>query len=243
MGGLSLPDGGRIKSGKLFRACKLRPKNAADRKFLASLGLDSVVDLRTPEEVREKPDRLPRGTDYVNASVFGETKFKILAPTRKSCLAMLKCTDEQFDEIIDGIRDAYAYMPYAKEAYSELFRRMNEGRTIAFHCTAGKDRTGVAAMMIELALGRTREQAFAEYMRSNERKGGSTAKLLKLLRPFKLSDKFYECVRYNSRVHAELFDRAWDAIFAKHETIGDFLLGEYGVTADDIAAWKRYYTE
>ena len=126
MGGLSLPDGGRIKSGKLFRACKLRPKNAADRKFLASLGLDSVVDLRTPEEVREKPDRLPRGTDYVNASVFGETKFKILAPTRKSCLAMLKCTDEQFDEIIDGIRDAYAYMPYAKEAYSELFRRMNE---------------------------------------------------------------------------------------------------------------------
>ena len=124
MGGLSLPDGGRIKRGKLFRACKLRPKNAADRKFLASLGLDSVVDLRTPEEVREKPDRLPRGTDYVNASVFGETKFKILAPTRKSCLAMLKCTDEQFDEIIDGIRDAYAYMPYAKEAYSELFMEL-----------------------------------------------------------------------------------------------------------------------
>ena len=243
LGGLPLPQGGRIKERKIFRTCRLKPKTEEDKVFLDGLKLDCVVDLRVPREVKEKPDELPLGVEYVNASVFGDTKFQVLAPTNRTKLALLFCSDEQFGEILQGIRDSYAYMPYARPAYKLLFDRLNEGKTVAFHCTAGKDRTGVAAMMIELALGRTREQAFAEYMRSNERKGGSTAKLLKLLRPFKLSDKFYECVRYNSRVHAELFDRAWDAIFAKYETIGDFLLGEYGVTADNIAAWKRYYTE
>lgn len=243
MGGLELPSGGVIKAGKLYRTCKLRPKNGDDKRFLASLGLDCVIDFRTPEEVKEKPDKLPKGVEYVNASVFGDTKFRILAPTRKSCFAMLSCTDAQFDEIMDGVRDAYEYMPYAKHAYSELFSRMNEGKTIAFHCTAGKDRTGVAAMIIELALGRTRRQALEEYMRSNNRKTGKTARLMKLVKPLRLSDKFYECVRYNSRVHEELFDRAWNAIFDKYATIEDFLLAEYGVTAENIADWKRYYTE
>ena len=90
---------------------------------------------------------------------------------------------------------------------------------------------------------RTRRQALEEYMRSNNRKTGKTARLMKLVKPLRLSDKFYECVRYNSRVHEELFDRAWNAIFDKYATIEDFLLAEYGVTAENIADWKRYYTE
>ena len=39
--------------------------------------------------------------------------------------------------------------------------------SILFHCTAGKDRTGVAAMLILLALGASDETICADYARTN----------------------------------------------------------------------------
>lgn len=242
-GGLEIPDGRVFKSGKLFRCSRLYPKNREDKEFLKGLHLDSVIDLRIPAEVKEKPDKLPKGVEYVNASVFGDTKFQILAPTMKSKLALLGCTDAQFDEIMQGIRDSYAYMPYAHDAYKKLFDRLNQGKTLAFHCTAGKDRTGVAAMMIELALGRTREQAHEQYMLSNQKRQGKNKRLMRFLNKLPLSDKFYECVNYSTRTHDELFEIAADAIFSRYATIEDFLLKEYGVTAKNIADWKEFYTE
>ncbi|HIU21445.1 MAG TPA: tyrosine-protein phosphatase [Candidatus Limadaptatus stercorigallinarum] len=243
LGGLPLPDGGKIRSGKLYRACRLKPRTEADKEVLAAMHLDCVVDLRIPREIKEKPDELPDGVEYVNASVFGDTKFQVLAPTLRSKLALLFCTDEQFDEILQGIRDSYEYMPYARHAYKELFDRLNAGKTVAFHCTAGKDRTGVAAMMIELALGRTREQAKEQYMLSNEKRAGKNSALMKALHKIPLRPGFYEVVEYSSRVHEELFDTAYNAIFSKYDTIYDFLAAEYGVSAENVADWKKYYTE
>ena len=68
LGGLPLADGGRIKAGKLFRACRLKPKTRADKELLGSLALDAVVDLRIPAEVKEKPDILPDGVEYISRS-------------------------------------------------------------------------------------------------------------------------------------------------------------------------------
>lgn len=242
LGGLELPDGRVIRSGKIFRACRLKPKTEEDRAFLQSLHLDSVVDLRVPREIKEKPDELPDGVEYVNASVFGSTKFQVLAPTNFTKFRLLFCTDSQFAEILQGIKDSYAYMPYARDAYKLLFDRLNDGKTVAFHCTAGKDRTGVAAMMIELALGRTREQAKQQYMLSNEKRAGSNSKVMKIMRRLPLRDELYEVVEYSSRVHEELFDTAYDAIFSKYPTIEAFLAAEYGVTEKNLEDWKRTYT-
>lgn len=243
LGGLELPDGGIIRHGKLYRTSRLYPKNAADRSLLKRMNLDCVVDLRTPQEVKEKPDKLPKEVEYVNASVFGNTEFEVLAPTRSSQMTMLRCTNGQYDEIMNGIRKSYEYMPYAVDAYGQLFRRLNEGKTVAFHCTAGKDRTGVAAMIIELALGRTEAQAREQYMLSNVTRAERTEKLMKFLRMLPLKEKFYECALYSSRVHDELFDAAYGAIFSKYATIGDFLADVYGITERNLADWKRFYTD
>lgn len=243
LGGLELPDGKKIKSGKIYRACRLKPKTEADRRLLVSMNLDSVIDLRTPGEIKEKPDELPDGVEYVKVSVFGNTKFQVLAPTMRAKLALLFCTDDEFDQILQGIRDSYTYMPYARHAYKELFDRLNAGKTVAFHCTAGKDRTGVAAMIIELALGRTREQAKAQYMLSNEKRAAKNSSLMSLIKKIPLRPKLYEVVDYSSKVHEELFDNAYEAIFSKYDTIKSFLKAEYGVTEQNIDDWKKFYTE
>ena len=62
----------------------------------------------------------------------------------------------------------YERMLFGNKAYKELFRALEAGETpVLFHCSAGKDRTGVAAMLILLALGVSRADALADYMLTN----------------------------------------------------------------------------
>ena len=62
----------------------------------------------------------------------------------------------------------YRQMLTGNKAFKELFRALEAGETpILFHCTSGKDRTGVAAMLILLALGVSRADALADYMLTN----------------------------------------------------------------------------
>ena len=49
-----------------------------------------------------------------------------------------------------------------------MFNKLLEGDApLLFHCSNGKDRTGVAAMLILLALGVSEEIAKADYLQSN----------------------------------------------------------------------------
>ncbi|MDQ9750689.1 tyrosine-protein phosphatase, partial [Acinetobacter baumannii] len=53
-------------------------------------------------------------------------------------------------------------------AFRELFRALEAGETpILFHCSAGKDRTGVAAMLILLALGAPETVIREDFARTN----------------------------------------------------------------------------
>ena len=62
----------------------------------------------------------------------------------------------------------YKQMLFRNKAYKELFRALEAGETpILFHCSGGKDRTGVAAMLILLALGASDETICQDFVRTN----------------------------------------------------------------------------
>ncbi len=69
-------------------------------------------------------------------------------------------------------------MPFGNPAYQRLFNLLleNDGN-IYFHCTAGKDRTGVAGFLIMMALGMSEEDGVKEYMLSNQCLGQENAHL------------------------------------------------------------------
>ena len=59
-------------------------------------------------------------------------------------------------------------MAFANPAYQRLFDLLlQDGGNLYFHCTAGKDRTGVAGFLIMMALGVEEEDAIQEYLLSN----------------------------------------------------------------------------
>ena len=62
----------------------------------------------------------------------------------------------------------YRQMLTGNKAFKELFRALEAGETpVLFHCSCGKDRTGIGAMLILLALGVSRADALADYMLTN----------------------------------------------------------------------------
>lgn len=74
----------------------------------------------------------------------------------------------QFRYILEYLKEGYKTMAFHNPAYERLFNLLleNDGN-IYFHCTAGKDRTGVAGFLIMMALGMDEEDGVKEYLLSN----------------------------------------------------------------------------
>lgn len=129
---------GPIPAGSFVRAADLNRLSAADRDALAARGVSLAVDLRTAEEVAAAPDQLASDARFRYARIS-------LLGTEKLDLANLP----------DDLGTMYVA---SLDANQPQFRRVFETMaaqpdgTVLFHCTAGKDRTGmVAALLLSLA--------------------------------------------------------------------------------------------
>lgn len=75
----------------------------------------------------------------------------------------------QFQYILAYLKEGYKTMPFDNPAYHRLFELLlKDDGYVYFHCTAGKDRTGIGGFLIMMALGMTEEDAIREYLLSNE---------------------------------------------------------------------------
>ena len=74
-------------------------------------------------------------------------------------------SEEEMREDEAYFEGVYRTMPFENPAYRWMFDRLlSENTPILFHCTAGKDRTGVAAALILLALGVPRTVVEQDYI-------------------------------------------------------------------------------
>ena len=240
MGGLDTPYG-RIKSGKIFRTGAFVPKCKADEEYIKNMALDAVVDFRTPAEIDDKPDRLPNGVKYAKATIF-EVDAPGISTTSATIKDVFSMTDEQIASARAFVEKTYATMPYSKE-YDKLFALMDEGKTFAFHCTAGKDRTGIAAMLIELAFGRTFDECKVGYLASNDYREKENKKIARLMRLMMIRKPIRAFVDEVLRTHEHLFEIAKNAILDKYSTTEEFLEKEHGITKERLAKWREFYID
>lgn len=177
LGGYRAEGGRVIKKGVFFRGGELESlrRDKEDWETLKGLGIRTILDLRSEGEAAASPDPVPEGTDYIRlcAMHFPDGSDLDFSPrgmqeTRRR-MEDIMASAPLGGELKKGLTLFYTLMPFANPAFRELFRILEEGRVpVLFHCTAGKDRTGVAAMLIMLCLGCSREDAVYDYMLTNE---------------------------------------------------------------------------
>ena len=117
----------------------------------------------------------------------------------------------------------YERMLFGNKAYKELFRALEAGETpVLFHCSAGKDRTGVAAMLILLALGASDETICQDIAADPARKD------------------FYLGV---FGVHPESAPFVLSIIRERYGSADAYLEAEYGLTPARLMRLRRMYLE
>ncbi|MEG2931198.1 MAG: tyrosine-protein phosphatase, partial [Ruthenibacterium sp.] len=147
-------------------------------------------------------------------------------------------------EMLRMVRESYARMPFANPAYRRLFAEIAAGSTpLLFHCSAGKDRTGVAAALILRALGVCRADVLHDYCLTNSCRAKSRARFerqYETLLPKEGAREFLQCVL---GVDEKCLVVSLDAIDARYPDFDSYLREECGVTADALCAMRAAYLE
>ncbi len=170
LGGLPLTGGGTTTAGVLFRSDGLVTASDAGLDVLAESPIGTIVDFRTPQERAEAPDRLPasRAFRIIEESILeGGLAGAPAAPS-----AVAEMDEETIKALlarIPSLGDLYIGMlGHAASAFADVARAIARPDDAAhpavlIHCTAGKDRTGVAAAVILDAVGVERAAVVADY--------------------------------------------------------------------------------
>jgi protein-tyrosine phosphatase len=163
LGGYQSADGRKVVHGQFFRSGPLADLNDEEMAYVKSLGIRHVFDFRSEYEANEVPDP-DIGAEHhlINAMVDGSGNQVQFDP--KSIEEAAK-DHEQANGFIEQM---YGNLPFC-QAYKEMFEVIKAEQTpILFHCSAGKDRTGIAAVLILLLLGVDEKTALDDYELTNE---------------------------------------------------------------------------
>ena len=163
LGGLLRADGARVREGVLLRSGRLEKATEGDIRRLREMGLGDIIDFRDLGELTRAPDR-----EVPGAAVH---HLPALPPLEET----FRPVDDPTYTAADVRRDfqqvyrLLASRLEAQEAYTAFFRILlaSGGRPVLWHCTQGKDRTGVAALLLLTALGIDEDTILREYMLTN----------------------------------------------------------------------------
>jgi protein-tyrosine phosphatase len=165
LGGYATADGRRTRWRVLFRADGLGELTGADLDILRQLRIRTVIDLRTGHELEQS--RFDVDAHPVEFHHFPFIKSLSNAEDFQRAPGFLGAQYRQM------LEDA---APQIVGAFSAL--AADDARPAVFHCTAGKDRTGLLSALVLSLLGVPEDTVVADYALSGAAMSRLRAKLL-----------------------------------------------------------------
>ncbi|MDT7013971.1 tyrosine-protein phosphatase [Levilactobacillus namurensis] len=150
LGGIRTKTGQILKAHRLLRSDQLSELTQADRRRLTQkYQVRAIADLRSTAEIKDNPDvPIPHVTYHQDSVVTDNYNVR---------------TTQQFYQGL--VTDRVALRGYS--AFFDQLLQRKTGATV-FHCTYGKDRTGVGALLVLSALGVSRKTILQNYLYSNQ---------------------------------------------------------------------------
>lgn len=154
LGGVPTRDGRRIARGRLYRGASLHELDAEELERFRSLGVGTVIDLRTRLEF-EHPEYPPlRSLETHNLPLFED-------------LPTLSDGPDEVSEKMAALYMSLLEVGRSGIASSLALLAEPERYPVAFFCSAGKDRTGVLAAIVLAIAGVADEEIARDYARTD----------------------------------------------------------------------------
>ncbi|RGY97346.1 tyrosine-protein phosphatase [Clostridium sp. AM58-1XD] len=171
-----------VKWNCLYRGGSLHNAEREDWSMLKEAGVMTVMDLRSEAETRQFSYRVPEGIAYVHS------------PMQRAQIDFNRIEESAAEAFAKSLKDGYCAMvredgDLLANALHQLTERLNRG-AVLFHCSAGKDRTGILAAAVLWLCGVEDEDIAADYQVSytynkkgiNLLVGGQYEKLMPMIR-------------------------------------------------------------
>ena len=240
LGGLQAADGRHVRHGLLYRGSTLLNLTDEQKGLVDGFGLRFILDLRAKGETEEKPDYVPQGVEYLRIGGMRdedgmEVDFSPAGIGRIS--EKIQADPESF------MRELYTSMMFGNPAVHELVRRFVDGQApLYFHCSAGKDRTGVCAAVLLMILGVPDDDIVEEFLLTNEYRSAIIG-----LRPEEIPSFVSEADRKNwgkiNGVNEADLRAVFAAVDARYDSREAYLSEELGLDQALLAKVRDHYLE
>lgn len=248
IGGFSAADGKRIAFRRLIRSGELKNADPADiEKLKTEYRLKIVVDLRTDAEREQSPDPPIDGVSFVILPVLDSSFFGI-ARDENAVDAWMKLFDDETADPTEIFKEMYRklmFSEYVKPYYRTFFDTLlsNDSGSVLWHCSAGKDRAGVAALLIMMALGVPRKEMVHDYMMTGPFTKRDIRKYAFMIRFFVRDKRRKKCFRILLGVEEEYVRQLFDIMDREYGGEIGYLQSFIGLSAQEIETLRKMYLE
>ena len=248
LGNTKTSDGRRLKLRHIYRSSYLiKIDKDAEKKIVEKYHIHHCVDFRTDEEVTNFPEIVDSEIKYYHFPMLENHENKMI--TKENRLGILKEMSKEKGGAKQSMIRFYGLLATstkAQKAYRDfvhvlLNAKDNEG--VVFHCTQGKDRTGLAAAYLLSALGVDRETIIADFDKTNQVYARDVRKFCRRVKFFGGKEEELAVVKAFIGANTENFIRALDLINAEYGSMDAYLRNILGLTNADFEILKgRYLT-
>ena len=251
LGGYSTADGRTVKHGVLLRTADLSRISSEDTARLTdTYHLSVIADLRMTFEAAAKPDPMIDGVKYINLRVINE---ELLSRGIEKKLAVDGDAVERLKLVADtGVVSFDMYINFlsedsGKKAYREFFHELldlPEGRSLLFHCSQGKDRTGCAAMLILSALGVSEDTIMEDFLLTNAFNAEKIAAQRKMLLSRGVDEsRLEQYMMILDEVNPKTMIMLLSWLKEKYGSPAGYIIDALGISEEDIAALQTKFLE
>lgn len=227
--GIRSADGRVLRPGLVYRSNELALSDE-DAARVADLGVTSIIDLRHSIEIDAHPDAEVAGAAWEHLEIPGIPMDEVITLDEPA----------RAEAVMYDVYRGFVRHPGARVAFATLLGRIATAESpLVFHCTAGKDRTGWAAMLALRICGVTEEAVLEDYLATNARSSGTRDKYLGMVREH-MGELYVEVYEKVMVADERYLAAGLDAVAADYGSVDDYLrsgLGLTDATLDALRAW------
>ena len=172
LGNTKSSDNKRLVKRLFYRSSYLiKIDKEAEAELYDKYHIRHCVDFRTDEEASNFPELVDSKIKYYHFPMLENHENKMI--TKENRLGVLKEMSKEKGGAKQAMIRFYkllATSPKAQKAYRnfiDVLLNAKEGEGVVFHCTQGKDRTGIAMMVVLTILGMDKKTIYKKYMEFN----------------------------------------------------------------------------